>query len=209
MLESQTLKAPVLKSLAKIGSLRTLHGVTVAAGVAAMMASCSTTPPPGPDLKRLEPPVNREVSLVFGYLDMAGAPTPLEWLEMRRISPPGGARFYQMRIHEGIFYMEKFPPGVYELNEFGGQGILRGNRVYRLPRQSPALRIEIPAPGIYFLGVWRFQSGGSPAGGGFTLDRIDEPRQSDIAERLLPFAQGTAWEERLEERMEKLEREGA
>jgi hypothetical protein len=102
--------------------------------------------------------------------------------------------------------MEKFPPGVYELNEFGGQGILRGQRVYRLPRQSPALRIEIPAQGIYFLGAWRYQTGGGPSRGGFTLDRIEEPRQSEIVERLLPFAQGTQWEERLRERLEELER---
>ncbi len=186
-----------------------LLAATMAVMLAALMSSCSAPPPPGLDMRRLEPPVGRDVSMVFGYLDMERAPTPLERLGMRRISPPGGARFYQMRIHQGIFYLEKFPPGVYELNEFGGQGILRGQRAYRLPRQSPDLRIEIPAPDLYFLGAWRFEPGSGPAGGAFTLGRIEKPRQSEILERLLPFAQGTAWEERLSNRLEKLKREGA
>lgn len=180
-------------------AITALIAALLAAMLAVAVASCSAPPPPGLDMRRLEPPVRWDVSMVVGYLDMDLAPTRLEWLEMRRISPPGGALFYQMRIHQGIFYMEKFPPGVYELNEFGGQGILRGQRVYRLPRQSPSLRIEIPAPGIYFLGAWRYQPGGGPSRGGFTLGRIEEPRQSEIVERLLPFARGTAWEERLKE----------
>lgn len=189
-------------------TITALIAAMLAAMLAVTVASCSAPPPPGLDMRRLEPPVRWDVSMVVGYLDMDLAPTRLEWLEMRRISPPGGARFYQMRIHQGIFYMEKFPPGVYELNEFGGQGILRGQRVYRLPRQSPSLRIEIPAPGIYFLGAWRYQPGGGPSRGGFTLDRIEEPRQSEIVERLLPFAEDTEWRERLRKRLEDLQRKG-
>lgn len=176
------------------------------AAAAALLAAGCASPPPVPDPRNLDPPLDDRVSFVYGYLDMREAPTVLGWMEMRQLSPPGMSRYYQMRVHQGIFYLEKFPPGVFELNEFGGKNVLAGPKIYRLPRQSPALRLGIPAPDFYFLGSWKFRSGrgGNAPPGQFTLDRTGEPSEARVLTLLLPFAKGTAWEERIRARIASL-----
>ena len=177
--------------------------------LAGLLAACAALPSAGPDAPpaelRLEPPSSENQSLVYGYLDMSDAPTPLGWMEFRQLAPASDAAFYQMRVHEGVFYMEKFPPGVFALGEFGGE---RHGRplAYALPRTSPSLRITIREPGLLFVGAFKFRRSTAPAGEAgagqrFLLDAIPTLRERDVLARILPFARGTPWEARIQERL--------
>ena len=188
------------------GIAATLPGALLLAG---LLAACAALPPAGPDAAlaelRLEPPSGDDQSLVYGYLDMGDAPTPLGWMEFRQLAPASDAAFYQMRVHEGLFYLEKFPPGLFALGEFGGERYGRP-LAYALPRTSPSLRITIREPGLHFVGAFKFRRATGPAGEAgtgqrFLLDAIPALRERDVLARILPFARGTPWEARIQERL--------
>jgi hypothetical protein len=171
-------------------ALAVLTGLALAAA-----AGCA---PRGRDARMLGPPVDPRRSIVYGYIDMAEASTRLEWMEFRQLAPPTGTPYYQMRVHEGIFYMEKFPPGTFRMTEFGGR-LWNGRQLaYSMPRQSPALQVVITEPGLYFLGSFRYRA--DPAGH-FEIDRIASPSASEVLRKLLPFARGSDWEELIRARL--------
>jgi hypothetical protein len=159
---------------------------------------------PVPEALRLEPPPNDHASLVYGYLDMREAPTGLAWIEFRQVSPRTEATYYQMRVHEGVFYMEKFPPGVFVMGEFGGQRRDGRHLAYSLPRTSPTVRVAIEQPGLYFVGTFRYRpvTENGVRVGRFEIDRLDAPDGEAVLRRILPFAQGTAWRQRIEQRLD-------
>jgi hypothetical protein len=188
-------------------SLAVLLAVLLAALLAAaLLAACSILPGAreGDEAdKRLEPPASDQQSLVFGYLDMTLAPTRLGWMEFRQLSPVTATPFYQMRIHEGVFYMEKFPVGVFTMGEFGGERWDGQHLAYALPRTSPAVRVSIGEPGLHFVGAYRYRpvkEDGSRTGR-FEMDALASPSEAEVLERILPFARGTPWEPRILARM--------
>lgn len=182
------------------GRIGRARWVLIACTALAVLAAC--TPGTATDPRRLEPPENPQVSLVYGYLDMTDAPSGLAWVEMLQELPRSDRPFYQMRVAKGLFYMEKFPPGEYRLNGFGGKTWLRGPITYRQPRTSPAIRLVIPTPGIYYLGAFKYRPG--TAAGKFRLDKTPVPLEAEVLARLLPHARNTPWETRLEARLKSL-----
>ncbi len=188
---------------------RTGPALSAALLLAVLLTACATLRPAGPETQptelRLEPPSSDAQSLVYGYLDMSDAPTPLGWMEFRQLAPASDAAFYQMRVHDGVFYMEKFPPGVFVLGEFGGERYGRP-LAYALPRSSPSVRITIRQPGLHFVGAFKFRraaGAAADAGAGqrFLLDAIPALRERDVLARILPFARGTPWEARIQARL--------
>ncbi len=186
--------------------------------VALLLAACRpqpaappVAPPEAPQdvapHKRLEPPRSAAVSLVYGHLDLRDAPTALEWVELQQVAPPTGTPYYQMRVHEGVFYMEKFPTGVFRLGEFGGQRWNGRHVAYALPRQAPALRLTIDAPGLHYLGSFRYRevARGGASAPRFELDRVPEPSEAEVLRAILPLAAGTAWAGRIRDRLAQLE----
>ena len=177
----------------------------------------STDAPQAPldPYKRLDPPAFTQQSLVYGYLDMQGAPTDLDWVEFQQLQPPTDRGTYHMRIHEGVFYMEKFRPGVFDLSGFGGKRWTGQELAYALPRTSPAVRVTLTEPGLHFVGAYRYRAlqpartgsstgnstGDRPAPGRFEIDRIATPDEAEVLRRILPFSAGTPWEARIRQRM--------
>lgn len=152
---------------------------------------------------RIDPPAFTQQSLVYGYLDMSDAPTDLGWMDFEQLEPPTDTPYYHMRIHDGVFYMEKFRPGVFVLSGFGGTRWNGKQLAYSLPRSSPAVRVEIHQPGLAYVGAYRYravESNGHRTGR-FEIDRIDDPDEAGVLRRILPFAAGTPWEARIRERM--------
>ncbi|HKI98596.1 MAG TPA: hypothetical protein VKB51_09010 [bacterium] len=174
--------------------------------LAGLLTACSLAQPqPPPNLAdlRLDPPANDQQSLVFGYLDMSDAPTPLGWIEFRQVSPVTQTPFYQMRVDNGVFYMEKFPPGVFLMGEFGGDRPDGKHLAYTLPRTSPAVRVTISKPGLYFVGAYKYRpvrdAGGTT--GRFEIDALSAPSAKEVLARMLPYARGTVWEQRIQSRL--------
>jgi hypothetical protein len=178
----------------------------LAAGLGAVLAACAAQRAPTEQelaYKRLDAPANDQQSLVFGYLDMGDAPTPLGWMEFRQVSPVTQTPFYQMRVDRGVFYMEKFPPGVFVLGEFGGERRDGKHLAYALPRTSPAVRVVIREPGLHFVGAFRYRavkSDGAPSGR-FEMDALSDPSEAEVLRQILPFASGTPWEQRIQARL--------
>lgn len=176
---------------------------------ALLLAACAPTggpqPPPEalPESIRLEPPLHEQVSLVYGYLDMSEAPTPLGWMEFRQVAPRTERPFYQMRVYEGVFYMEKFTPGVYVMGEFGGERRDGQHLTYALPRSGPAVRLSIGTPGLYFVGAYKYRpvTENGVRVGRFEIDKRGAPSEAEVLARILPFARGTDWEQRIQERL--------
>ena len=181
--------------------LRLLVALVLALGWG--LAACTLTPPPvqqGEAYKRLDPPANDQQSLVFGYLDMSQAPTGLGWMEFRQVAPRTDTPFYQMRVHEGVFYMEKFPPGVFVMGEFGGERRDGKHLAYALPRSSPAVRVVIEQPGLHFVGAYRYRvvkQDGQQVGR-FEIDALPTLSAAEVLQRILPYARGTPWEPRIQ-----------
>jgi hypothetical protein len=185
---------------------RALATLLLAAALGALLGACAAqrpTPEAELALKRLDPPANDQQSLVFGYLDMGDAPTPLGWIEFRQVSPVTQTPFYQMRVDRGVFYMEKFPPGVFVLGEFGGERRDGKHLAYALPRSSPAVRVVVQQPGLHFVGAFRYravQKDGAPSGL-FEIDALTAPSEAEVLRQILPFASGTPWEPRIRARL--------
>jgi hypothetical protein len=186
-----------------------LTWLLLAALLGALLASCAGAPgrvapvAEVPADKRLDPPTNDAQSLVFGYLDMSDAPTGLGWMEFRQVAPQTDTPFYQMRIHEGVFYMEKFPSGVFVMGEFGGERWDGKHLAYALPRTSPAVRVAIETPGLHFVGAYKYRptKDAGARGGRFEIDALPAPSQGEVLARILPFARGTSWEQRIREQI--------
>lgn len=178
----------------------------LAAALVLLLAGCAAqraAPEADEGPKYLEPGADDQRSLVFGYLDMRQAPTALGWIEFRQVLPRTDTPYYQMRVHEGVFYMEKFPTGTFAMGEFGGRRRDGQQLAYSLPRNSPAVRIAIDRPGLHFVGAFRYrplvEDGSQP--GRFAIDAVDAPSESEVLARILPYARGTGWEPRIRARL--------
>jgi hypothetical protein len=173
------------------------------------LGACSLLRPQAlvpPEYLKLDPPANDQQSLVYGYLDMSDAPTPLGWMEFHQLSPLTATPFYQMRVDEGVFYMEKFPPGVFSMGEFGGERRDGKHLAYAIPRASPAVRVSIESPGLHFVGAYKYRPvrEDGAATGRFEIDAVPAPSEAEVLARILPYARGTAWEQRIRARLSEV-----
>lgn len=167
-------------------------------------ADISAAPPGETAYQRLEAPTNAQQSLVFGYLDLSEAPSPLGWVEFRQVSPATSRPYYEMRVDHGVFYMEKFPPGVYVMGQFGGRRADGTNLAYTLPRNSPAVHVAIHTPGLHFVGAYKYRAvkqNGQPTGR-FEIDKLPHPDEVEVLRRILPHARGTPWAKRIQARLD-------
>lgn len=133
-------------------------------------------------------------SLVFGYFDMAEAPSKLEWVSLRRYDgtqKPG--EWYGLEVKDGLFFHVGIAPGSYQVEKFGGTGgiplLTRKHFEYNFAskgRNSTAARIR--EPGLYFLGAYQYVN---HAGKGlFAPDRFEmvplkTPTEKEILARLV------------------------
>ena len=96
-------------------------------------------------------------SLVFGFVDMADAPTKVTNVRIRQVAPPSDKPFWGTDAKDGVFHIAYMPPGSYMLSSMYGSSMLRGEYQYNFGRQGggeTAVRIE--KPGIYFLGSYKY-----------------------------------------------------
>jgi hypothetical protein len=128
------------------------------------------------------------LSLVFGYFDMADAPTKVRWVGLKQY---GGkeAGTYQLAVEDGLFLHIGIEPGSYQVDKFGGSGFLRGDYVYNFGgkgRNTTAIRIQ--KPGVYFLGAHRYVN---HAGKGlFAPDKFEmapakSPTEKELLQRVI------------------------
>ena len=153
---------------------------------------------------KMEEPKDADRSLLYGYIDMKDGPCWMSWFTMKQVLPAVEKPFYNFRIHEGAFYAEYIPLGSFQYSEFGGQGSWPKQYIYtfKFPQQLQGLRIE--KPGLYYIGTFKMKDLGSFFKSKYDIDVAEAPSEREILEKILPFAAGTQWDERVRGRLEQL-----
>ena len=136
-------------------------------------------------------PKDDSVSLVYGYFDMKEAPTPADWVRLRKYDAAAKeAEGYNMAVKDGVFFHVGIEPGSYQVEKFGGGGGLFSRPVeYSFGgRGRNGTAIRIAKPGVYFVGSHRYVN---HAGKGFfDPDRFDmqasgAPSEKEVLQRVV------------------------
>lgn len=200
--------------------MKILRAIAILGSVSlAVVAGCSS--------KHLDKRTGNGESLVFGYIDMEGAPTRLDGVSMKQVSPATDRPFWNLRVDDGMFYVENVPLGSYRVVQFNGVdaldlgicyvpcGIQSGASYnYKLPEygEDGAGLIRIEKPGVYYLGSWKYSGVGNGLclGIGFSVPKYDllptkTPAEPELLERLLPHAEKSGWNEPILARISELQ----
>ena len=144
------------------------------------ISACSSTSPVSE--------TDESLSLVYGYFDMKDAPTKVQWVGLKQY---GGkdAGTYTLAVKDGLFFHVGIEPGSYQVEKFGGSGLLRGDYVYNYGskgRNATATRIQ--KPGLYFLGAHKYVN---HSGKGFfdpaqfDMEPIKTPSEKELLQRVV------------------------
>lgn len=134
-------------------------------------------------------PKDESVSLVFGYFDMADAPSELEWASLKRYGEKESG-WYTMDARDGLVFHIGIGSGSYQVEKFGGDGgiLSRGRYEYNFGtrgRNETAIRIQ--KAGIYFIGAYKYldRPGGLFKADKFHMKPIKEPSEKELLQRLI------------------------
>lgn len=174
--------------------------ILAAAALAGLLTGCT-------DARFLNKPPGEERSFVYGYIDMDDAPTDADWVQIRQFLPKVKDDIWNMRIHDGVFYIEKFVPGSYGVIKFGGEGgFFTSPHAYGIPRQDKSMRLVIKKPGIYYLGSFKYEhiSRGFFEPDAFNIEKSETPAEKEVLKRIIEFAKGSGWEKKLANHLRSL-----
>jgi hypothetical protein len=149
-------------------------------------------------------------SLVFGYVDMADAPTKVSGAQIMQVAPQTDKPYWGTNVRNGVFYTYYLPPGSYKLATLHGSSFLRGEFQYNFPRQGGGeTTVRIDKPGIYFLGAYKYKDvkSGFFEQGKFDIQRVNTPSEAELLRRILEEEKelkGSVWEERIRQRLARL-----
>jgi hypothetical protein len=151
-------------------------------------------------------------SLVFGYVDMADAPTKVSGAHIMQVEPQTDKPYWGTDVRDGMFYTYYLPPGSYKLATLHGSSFLRGDYRYSFPRQGGGnTAVRIDKPGIYFLGAYKYKNvkTGLFEQGKFDIERVSKPSEAELLQRLLdtdPEIKGSAWADKIRQRIARLKK---
>lgn len=156
------------------------------------LAGCAT---PG-DVAADDP----KLSLVYGYIDMGGAPTPVKWVSLRCYSCKDPREHYNLGARDGLFFHVGVDPGSYQIDTFGGEntylGVFAGTEhrynFGTAGRNDSAVRIV--QPGVHFVGAWRFvlHEGSWFKPDRFSMQALSNPSEKELLGRVIARLQGDA-----------------
>jgi hypothetical protein len=130
------------------------------------------------------------LSLVYGYFDMADAPSKVDWVRLKDYTSKAEADGYTIAAKDGLFFHIGVEPGSYQVESFGSDGGFLSSPVrYSFGgkgRNNTAVRIQ--KPGLYYLGSHKYIK--HPGKGFFDPDRFDmqpakTPSEKEVLQRLV------------------------
>jgi hypothetical protein len=150
-------------------------------------------------------------SLVFGYVDMADAPTKISGAQIMQVAPPTDKPYWGTDVRDGMFYTYYLPPGSYKLATLHGSSFLRGEYRYSFPRQGGEQGVRIDKPGIYFLGAYKYQNvkTGMFEQSKFDIARVKTPSEAELLQRMLdndPELKKSVWADKIRARIARLKK---
>jgi hypothetical protein len=164
-------------------SVGTLRFWACLLGVSLTLVGCASAPPV--DSK------DESVSIVFGYFDMADAPSNLQWVSLKRYGEKG-PMWYDMAARDGLIFHVGIQSGAYQVEKFGGMGgiplLTRQRHEYNFGtrgRNETAIRIQ--KAGIYFLGAYKYvdRPGGLFRADKFEMEPVKTPSEKEVLRRLI------------------------
>jgi hypothetical protein len=174
-------------------------GMLLLAAVLAMLAGCGG----GGHGRDINDPNN---SLVFGYVDMADAPTKVSGAQIMQVAPPTEKPYWGTDVKDGLFYTYYLPPGSYRLATLHGSSFLRGEYQYSFPRQGGGTTTaRIDKPGIYFLGAYKYKAVKSK----FDIEPVSSPSEAELLQKLLDTdaeVKNSVWADKIRQRIARLKK---
>ena len=168
-----------------------------------LLAACATTP-------SLTAPEGKDVSLVFGHIDMSEAPSDLHWVTMQRLRPVTETPYYSFWVVDGTFFRINVPAGTYKFTKFGGHsGWKNTSYTYGFPSQGQSkLDRRIDRPGLYYAGSWKYRKvkTGFFQPGKFDVEASRTPSELELLQKMLPYADHPHWKQMIEQRIRELKK---
>lgn len=157
-------------------------------------------------------PSNGRLSVVVGFVDMAKAPSSLQWVSIKAYGP-GSDHFFKARVDHGVFFHIGVDPGSYQIDRFGGRGgiPLLTSRPFEYEwgtRGRNATAIRIQQPGVYYLGAYEYlpENTGFFEPGRFSMRELSRPGEREVLQRALAVIEGDAELRRYTIQIERLRR---
>ncbi|KPK52805.1 MAG: hypothetical protein AMS22_08520 [Thiotrichales bacterium SG8_50] len=173
------------------------------AGAVLALAACGSSP------HLNDAPANKNVSLVYGYIDMDEAPSKLQRVTMKKLKPKSDTPYYHFWVVDGMFFRSNVPPGTYKFTEFGGfSGWKNVDYTYNFPSQGRgALDPVIRRPGAYYVGSYKYEKIKKESFFGqdkYDLAPVKSPNEKELLQKMLPYAKHPHWKGVIEKRLSKL-----
>lgn len=151
----------------------------------AVLSGCSSLP----EVKLEDPdPKQRNVGLVYGYLDMDDTlSTYYYWIVGRRYRP--SAKEYKMYVYQsGLFYHLGLDMGSHQVVRLGST-----QNVYRFdPNIKNQTAIKIKKPGLHYMGSFKYafhEGKGYFDKNKFSIKRTNSPSEKELLIKLLKIMQ--------------------
>ena len=149
-----------------------------------LVAGCATS-------DRVDPKDPR-LSLVYGYIDMADAPSSLGWVRVKLYD--GKNEGYSAAVKKGLFFHVGVEPGPYQVERFGRHTTFFSNTEYTYDfgtrgRNDTAIRID--KPGVYFMGAYKYVNirTGWFEQDKFKMERTQTPSERELLAQLATILQ--------------------
>ena len=151
--------------------------------LALLVAGCASDP---------VDPKDQSLSLVYGYIDMADAPSSLGWVNIKLYD--GKNTGYLVSGHKGLFFHIGVEPGPYQVERFGRYATFFSNTDYTYnfgTRGRNESAIKVDKPGVYFMGTYKFVY--VPTGwfeqDKFRMERTKTPTERELLTKVLTILQ--------------------
>lgn len=151
--------------------------------LALLVAGCASDP---------VDPKDQSLSLVYGYIDMADAPSSLGWVNIKLYD--GKNTGYLVSGHKGLFFHIGVEPGPYQVERFGRDAGFFSNTDYTYnfgTRGRNESAIKVDKPGVYFMGAYKFID--VPTGwfqqDKFRMERTKTPTERELLTKVLAILQ--------------------
>ena len=141
------------------------------------------------------------VALVFGYVDMKQAPSPLQRLRARRLDGEAKGEDVYFGTRGGLFFHEDLPPGRYKLESLEGvPALFYLGSLAVWPGQPYALALppkvgvfEVKGPGVFYAGSYEYRR--TPGFiDAFTVLRSTSPGERQLLPALSRVLVESRWE---------------
>jgi hypothetical protein len=177
--------------------------LSIMVGIALILGACGSSP------HLNNAPADKNVSMVYGYIDMEDAPSKLQRVTMKKLKPKTSEPYYHFWVVDGMFFRNNVPPGTYKFTQFGGfSGWKNVDYTYSFPSQGRGgLDRRIRRPGMYYVGSWKYvkiKKKSLFAQDKYDLVRVKSPTEKELLQKMLPYAKHPHWKDMIDARMKKV-----